>query len=149
MSGIVVGIDGSAHSRRALEWAVNEATIRHTPLTVITVNQAVAGYWGGPVPYPGDPDLAKRAREAAEEETESVLEKAEADSRPRPPSVIVEAVTGMPAEELLKAAADADMIVVGSRGAGGFRRLLMGSVSTQVTHHAHCPVVVIPADKVI
>ena len=66
----------------------------------------------------------------------------------RPPSVTVRAVTGLPAEELLNAAADADMIVVGSRGAGGFKRLLLGSVSTQVTHHAHCPVVVIPADNI-
>ena len=53
---------------------------------------------------------------------------------------------GGPACRLLAAAWDADMIVVGSRGAGGFARLLMGSVSTQVSHHAHCPVVVIPAE---
>ena len=58
------------------------------------------------------------------------------------------AVTGVPAEELLSAAADADMIVVGSRGAGGFKRLLLGSVATQVTHHAGCPVVVIPDENV-
>ena len=60
---------------------------------------------------------------------------------------ITQAVTGLPAEALLEAAADADMLVVGSRGAGGFKRLLMGSVSTQVTHHAHCPVVVIHAEN--
>ena len=47
---------------------------------------------------------------------------------------------------LLAAARDADMIVVGSRGAGGFARLLMGSVSTQVSHHARCPVVIVPAE---
>jgi nucleotide-binding universal stress UspA family protein len=143
MSGIIVGIDGSGHSRRALEWAVREAAIRHAPLTVLAVQQAVAGYWGGAVAYPGDQELAEQAGKAAQQETDEVLEQLGAESRP--PQVTVRAVTGIPAEVLLNAAADADMIVVGSRGAGGFRKLLMGSVSSQVTHHAHCPVVVIPA----
>jgi nucleotide-binding universal stress UspA family protein len=143
MSGIIVGIDGSAHSRRALEWAVGEAAIRRAPLTVLAVQQAVAGYWGGAVAYPGDDALAEQALKAAQQETDGVLEQLGAESRP--PQVAVRAVTGIPAEALLNAAADADMIVVGSRGAGGFRKLLMGSVSSQVTHHAHCPVVVIPA----
>jgi nucleotide-binding universal stress UspA family protein len=71
----------------------------------------------------------------------------QAGDEARPPSVTVKSATGLPAEELISAAAGADMIVVGSRGAGGFKRLLLGSVSTQVTHHAHCPVVVIPADR--
>jgi len=145
MPGIIVGIDGSVHSRRALEWAVSEAALRHAPLTVLTVNQAVAGYWG-PVVYPSDQDLTRQIRETAQEETDSVLEKAGEESRP--PSVTVRAVTGLPAEELLSAAAGADMLVVGSRGAGGFKRLLLGSVSTQVTHHAPCPVVVIPDNDV-
>ena len=146
MPGIIVGIDGSAHSHQALEWAVNEAAARHAPLTVLTVNQAVTGYWTSPIAYPGDPDLTEKARDAAQEETDSVLEKT--DEGFRPPSVIVRAVTGLPAEELLSAAADADMIVVGSRGAGGFKRLLLGSVSTVVTHHSRCPVVVIPDDNI-
>jgi nucleotide-binding universal stress UspA family protein len=146
MAGILVGIDGSDHSRRALEWAVNEAAIRHAPLTVLTVNQAVAGVWGrGPVEYPGDPDRATHAREAAQKQTDTILENAAAESRPS--SVRVEAVTGFPAEELLRAAAGADMIVLGSRGAGGFKRLRVGSVAHQVTHHAHCPVVIVPADE--
>jgi nucleotide-binding universal stress UspA family protein len=141
MSGIIVGIDGSAHSRKALEWAVNEAAIRHTPLTVLTVNQTIAGYWSGaPVIYSGDEELVNKARKAAEEETYDVLEKIDAASRP---PVTVRAVTGFAVASLLDAAADADMIVVGSRGAGGFTRLLMGSVSSQVTQHAHCPVVII------
>jgi nucleotide-binding universal stress UspA family protein len=141
MPGILVGIDGSVHSRHALEWAVSEAATCHAPLTVLAVGQAVASYWGAAV----DPDLTEKARDAAQQETDSVLEKT--DERSRPPSVTVRAVTGLPAEELLTAASGADMIVVGSRGAGGFKRLLLGSVSTQVTHHADCPVVVIPADN--
>ena len=55
--------------------------------------------------------------------------------------------SGLPAEELLAAAEGADLLVVGARGAGEYKRLLLGSVSTHVIHHAHCPVVVIPADK--
>jgi nucleotide-binding universal stress UspA family protein len=143
MPGIIVGIDGSASSHNALEWAVNEAAVRRTPLTVLTVNQALAGNWGDAVPYPGDSDLTEKAREAAEAETDSVLEKADEESRPS--SVTVQAVTGLPVRELLIASADADMIVVGSRGVGPSRRLLLGSVSSTITHHAHCPVVVIPA----
>jgi nucleotide-binding universal stress UspA family protein len=126
---------------------VHEAAIRRAPLTVLTVNQAVAGYWGAPVAYARDPGLAAHARDRdkAQEETGHVLEQAGAA---RPPSVTIRAVTGLPAEELLNASADADLIVVGSRGAGGFKRLLMGSVSTQVTHHARCPVVVIPSEDI-
>ena len=143
MPGIIVGIDGSEHSQRALEWAVTEAGIRRAPLTVITVNETVVGFWsGGPVVYPGDEEITEKARALTQEETDRVVERL--DEEVRPASVTVRAVTGLPADELITASADADMVVVGSRGAGGFTRLLMGSVSTQVTHHAHCPVVVIP-----
>ena len=55
------------------------------------------------------------------------------------PEVTVSVTEGDPAEELVKASRDADLLVVGSRGSGGFARLLMGSVSSQVTHHAACP----------
>ena len=54
MPGILVGIDGSAHSQHALEWAAKEAALRHTSLTVLTVHQAVAGFWGGTLHYAGD-----------------------------------------------------------------------------------------------
>jgi nucleotide-binding universal stress UspA family protein len=59
-------------------------------------------------------------------------------------AVTVRIVSGVPADELIKAADDADLLVVGARGSGGFARLVMGSVSSQVTQHAHCPVVVVP-----
>jgi nucleotide-binding universal stress UspA family protein len=145
MPGIVVGIDGSVHSRRALEWAISEAALRGTPLTVLTVAHVTTAYWGpAAVWYPAlDVDLAEQALKVAQEEVGALLDELGTGSKP---SVSVKAVVGLPAEEILRAAQDADMIVVGSRGAGGFRKLLMGSVSLQVTHHARCPVVVIPAE---
>ena len=146
MPGIIAGVDGSSHSRRALDWAINEAAIRHTPLTVLTVHQAVSSVWtAAPVEYPGDEDVTAEARKAAQEETDLALEGLAADARP--PEITVLAVTGAPAEEILGVARDADMVVIGSRGAGGFKKLLMGSVSYAVLHHAHCPVVVIPAEE--
>jgi nucleotide-binding universal stress UspA family protein len=142
MPGIIVGIDGSDHSRRALEWAVHEAAVRQAPLTVLTVNQAIVGYGGGPVEYPGDEDRAEKAREAAQKQTDTILDGAQS----RPPSVTVEATTGFPAEEILRAAAGADMIVIASRGVGGFGLLRIGSVAHQVTNQARVPVVLIPSD---
>jgi len=131
MPGIIVGIDGSGQSRRALDWAIREAAIRHAPLTVLTVQQVVNSFWAGPLILPEDTELAEHARNVPQDA--------------RPPEVTVLAVPGIPAEAILGVAKEADMIVVGSRGVGGFKKLLMGSVATQVTHHAHCPVVVIPA----
>jgi nucleotide-binding universal stress UspA family protein len=145
MAGIVVGIDGSEHSRRALEWAVREAALRQAALTVLTVNRAVAGtFTGNAVRYPGDPELARSAQDAARRQTLGVLSAVDADDRP--PAVTVHAMTGLPAEELIQASRDAELVVVGSRGAGRLRRLVLGSVSTQVSQHARCPVVVIPAE---
>ena len=141
MPGVLVGIDGSAHSQRALEWAAKEAAIRHTSLTVLTVHQAVAGFWGGVMHYQGDDELTVKARDAAQAETDKVLSGLQA----RPESVTVKAVHGIPAEEILNAGADADMIVLGSRGGGGFARLLLGSVSFTVAEHAKVPVMLLPA----
>jgi len=141
MPGITVGVDGSASSKRALEEAAKEAGIRHAPLTVLTVHRDVVGYSGGPVTYPEDGNLTHQARDAAQSETDKVLAEL---GGPRPESVAVKAVHGFPAEELINASKDADIIVLGSRGAGGFKHLLMGSVSSQVAHHAHCPVLIVP-----
>jgi len=145
MPGIIVGIDGSSHSRRALEWAINEAVIRHAPLTVLTVQQVMRSFWAGPMITPEDAELAEHARKIAKDETDDALVKLAEDARP--PEVTVLAVPGLPAEAILAVAQDADMIVIGSRGAGGFKKLLMGSVACQVTHHAHVPLVVIPAEE--
>ena len=144
MAGIVVGIDGSHHSERALKWAMNEAALRHTPLTVLSVHQVIRG-WTGPDagPYPGDAELVDETRKAAQEATDKALAALEGAR----PEVVVRAVTGVPAETLVAESADADLLVVGSRGAGGFERLTMGSVGDQVARHARCPVVIIPHQK--
>jgi nucleotide-binding universal stress UspA family protein len=144
MPGIIVGIDSSHHSERALEWAMKEAALRHQPLKVLAVHPAIAGWTGHGVSYPGDAELLESTRTAAKETTDKVLAGL---GGPRPESVTVEAVSGIPAEVLVAAAADADMIVVGSRGTGGFARLTMGSVSDQVARHAKCPVVIVPASE--
>ena len=143
MSGIIVGVDGSGHSQRALAWAMREAAIRHVPVTVVTVHEAIRGYYSSMVTYPDDPDRNEELRTMVQAETDKVL--AELNG-PRPDSVTVKAVHGYPVEELVDAGKDADMIVLGSRGAGGFTRLMMGSVSSQVVQHAHCPILIVPPE---
>lgn len=143
MRGIIVGTDGSARSHKALEWAVREAGIRKAPLTVLTVQQSATDFFGTAVAYPGDYELTELARKSALVETEEALDQARDD--PHPTSVAVQAVLGVPATELLRAAVDADMIVVGSRGAGSLKKIFLGSVSSHVVHHGNCPVVIIPS----
>jgi nucleotide-binding universal stress UspA family protein len=145
MTGIVVGIDGSHHAHRALEWAMKEAAIRGAPLTVLAVHEVAASSWtGSPITLPADEPARKKVGQAAEE---AVAKAASQLGESRPPSVTVRAVSGFVAEELIAASRDADLLVVGSRGGGGFGGLLMGSISNQIVHHAESPVVVVPADK--
>jgi nucleotide-binding universal stress UspA family protein len=142
MPGIIVGIDGSGHSQRALRRAMKEAVAHQEPLTVITVHQAIVGYAGGPVSYPQDQPETERAREAAQAETDKALNELDG---PRPASVTVTALHGIPAEVLVNASKDADMIVLGELGTSAFG-YLMGSVASKVAHHAACPVLIIPPE---
>ncbi len=118
--------------------------MRHVPLKVVTVHQVPVDWLGHLMPFPKDTELVESTGVAAQKLTDKVLAEL---SGTRPEPVTVEAANGVPAEVLLKAAAGADMIVLGSRGAGGFARLRLGSVAYQVTHHAHCPVVIVPHDE--
>jgi nucleotide-binding universal stress UspA family protein len=140
MPGIVVGVDGSAHSRKALERAANEAAVHHMPLTVLTVHQAVRDVYGSASHYGDDAALTDKAKEAAQAETDQVL----GALGSQPASVTVTAVHGLPVGELIKASQGADMLVLGRRGQGGFARLMMGSVTDQVSRHAHCAVLIVP-----
>jgi len=145
MPGITVGIDGSAHSTYALEWAMKEAAFRHAPVTVLTVHAVPMSPWtGNPYTLPADADDVQKAQQAAEELTLKVTSQLDIA---QPSSVTVRAISGFPAQALIEASRTADLLVVGSRGAGGFARLMIGSVSSQVVHHAHCPVVVVPSES--
>jgi len=141
MPGIVVGVDGSGHSRKALETAAAEAAAHGLPLTVLVIHQAVRDVYGSASHYGDDAALTEKAKEAAQADTDQVL----AAAGSQPPSVTVTAVHGLPVDELVKASEGADMIVLGRRGMGGFVRLLMGSVSSQVAQHALCPVLIVPS----
>ena len=140
MAGIVVGVDGSGHSHRALERAAAEAAVHGTSLTVLTIHQAVRDVYGSSSHYQDDAALTEKAKEAAQAETDQVL----AALGSGPASVTVTAVHGLPADELIKASQGADMLVLGRRGQGGFARLVMGSVTNQVTQHAQCAVLIVP-----
>lgn len=144
MPGIVVGVDGSAHSRKALEWALTESALRHAPLTVLAVSPVAASIFGlSAQHYPADQEATAHVQEVTQKLVDEVI--AGREAAPGQP-VTVQAVSGLAADELIRASADADLLVVGARGAGGFSRLMLGSVSTQVSHHALCPVVIVPPD---
>lgn len=149
---VVVGVDGSAGAREALRWALAEARLRRAPLRAVHawtfgyLGGAVEGYpyWGGSLgPYASlGVDLGDLHRAA-----EDLLERALADVDVEGVEIERRVVQGPAAEVLVNAVTPADLLVVGSRGHGGFAELLLGSVSQQCVHHASCPVVVVHPPK--
>jgi nucleotide-binding universal stress UspA family protein len=138
MERIVVGVDGSDSSQRALEWAADEARLHGAHLIVVHawLELFVDGYFIAPAVY---------ERDAIERAAQEVLEKAVASIPDGSPELIIEAllVHGRPEVVLLDQAEASDLVVVGSRGRGSFASLVMGSVSQRVVHESHCPVVVV------
>jgi nucleotide-binding universal stress UspA family protein len=141
MSGIVVGVDGSPHSQKALDWAINEAALRNAHLNVVAVAPAAASIWGITGQFSPAQETVDKVSHAAKDVVDKAI------SRQGYQDVSLHTVSGVPADELVKASQDADLLVVAARGAGGFARLRMGSVSNQVSHHAACPVVIVPAGE--
>ena len=136
---IVVGVDGSGQSREALRWALEEARLRGTGVHVV---HAWSLPIGGVSPGLGasfDAELLDGLRRDAEQLVERVLADV-ADAGVELESSVAE---GPAAPALVEAADGADLLVVGSRGHGGFAGLLLGSVSQQAAHHAPCPVVIV------
>ena len=139
---VVVGTDGSAGAEHAVGWALEEARAHGDAVLLVHAWQypavAVTTYAGEPLPVFGHDDLERLAAEA--------LTKAENAARKREPGVRVDTrlVEAHPVEALLDASRGARLLVVGSRGLGGFKELLLGSVSTACARHARCPVVIVP-----
>jgi len=141
MATIVVGVDGSECADKALVFAAEEAALRGANLRVI-------GAWGLPVSpghAGGTPALNPSLVSAFEALARANVDRAVAEARRLHPSLEVEGIVVMdqPAKAILDRARDTSLVVVGSRGRGGFSSLLLGSVSQQTVHHAPCPVVVI------
>lgn len=145
MGTIVVGVDGSAGSAEALRFALAEAKLRGAKLKAVTAWTLT--YVAAPIGMmaPIDEGLIPELHENAR----LVLEKAVDDALGVTPGVEVEqsVLEGTPAQVLVEAAQGADLLVVGTRGHGGFTGLLLGSVSQQAAHHAPCPVVIVPHPK--
>jgi nucleotide-binding universal stress UspA family protein len=141
METIVVGVDGSAGAASALEFAAAEAALRNARLRVVAAWEIPAAAYGTGLA----PTLDTETLEAFRVRAQQVADEARATVKSLQPSLDAEAVAveGRPAEVLLEEAANATLVVVGSRGLGGFKSLLLGSVSQQVVHHAGCPVVVV------
>jgi nucleotide-binding universal stress UspA family protein len=142
MSVVVVGVDQSAGAKEALRFAYEEAALRQATLRAVHAWQfghiGVTGLEGGLPAVGGDPRDFQDAGAAALDHTLS-----EAIPDPRDVGIERRAVEGTPAAVLVEESRAADLLVVGSRGHGGFAQLLLGSVSQQCAQHAACPVVIV------
>lgn len=141
MDLIVVGIDGSEESRAALRFAIEEARLHGARIRAVsTWHVPTATYMGGPAPLG---NAAKELEAETRRMAESVVSESESSG------VEIEAVIGqgLAAPTLLAEAKKADLLVVGSRGLGGFRGLLLGSVSQQCALHSPCPIVIVPRHR--
>jgi nucleotide-binding universal stress UspA family protein len=138
---IVVGVDGSEGAAAALEFAAGEAARRNARLRVVAAWEVPVAVYGAEFPRSLDAEMLDAFRARAEQ----LADDASATAKKLQPSLDVEALAtqGEPADVLLEQGAGADLIVVGRRGLGGFKSLLLGSVSNRVVHDAACPVVVV------
>lgn len=142
---IVVGVDGSAESKAALRWAARLAPTLGCTITALTawqfpvlagMNPAVMNV--GMAPY--FPEMWHPEQDAREL-LDTTVQEVFGDERP--PGLTLSVVHGQPASALLEASEEATMLIVGSRGHGGFTGMLLGSVSSACAEHAACPVLVV------
>jgi nucleotide-binding universal stress UspA family protein len=153
MKKIVVGVDGSEQSRQAMDWAWDEALITGAELNL--VHAWVYPYSVGHRVTVTEPvelvrlDAARLLDDEAQALTtrKQVGGKTAGSAAGKRPAIHATMREGSPSDELLSESKDADLLVVGSRGRGGFLSLMLGSVAHQVSSHAHCPVVVVRSPR--
>lgn len=142
MAVIVVGVDGSQGAQAALEWAAAEARLRGATLRIVHGWHLPAATYGSggfvpPVGMSWEDDLEAAARTGLDKVVDGAAELLSGIEVER------RLGEGPAATVLTQAAQDADLLVVGSRGLGGFKELLLGSVGHQCAQHAPCPVVIV------
>lgn len=134
----MVGVDASEHSRQALRWAASFAAPGDCIELVHVWNlNAIAGF---EAPHLNPSTMEVNATQLLHDTADEVFEDEDRERF----ELVFTAIHGHPAESLIERSEGADLVVVGRRGLGGFRALLLGSVSGDVIHHAACPVVVTP-----
>ena len=142
--GILVCVDGSAAAEAAVAWATREAGLRDLPMTLMHVVAPVVVGWPAGQLYA---DMPEWQREAAQQVMDQARKVANANLDDRKPREIrTETIYSDVVPAMIEASKHASMIVVGSHGLGALGRLLLGSVTTGLLHHAHCPVAVIHSD---
>jgi nucleotide-binding universal stress UspA family protein len=147
--GILVGVDGSASAKRAVQWAAREAAMHNLPLRIVhLVSPAIGGYSGfglatAPLPEDFAQLLEADAHRILDEAARIADDTIDGDGRVH---VTTELVWSLLVPTLMDMTKEAQMIVVGCHGQGALARCLAGSVSTALVHHAHCPVAVIHHD---
>ena len=142
---VVVGVDGSEGSLRAVEWAAREAGLRKAPLRIVTVPAMPPRMQAEAPPLPGEPtNVADELRSFAEQALAAAVLKAEEIA----PGLLIDTdmLTGAPAEAIAASGSGAQLLVVGDRGMSGFAALILGSVSRYVAAHAPCPAIVVRTD---
>ena len=146
--GIIVGVDGSSISKLAVDWAAHDAAMRNVALTVVNV-QDPPMLLTEPTPYSFGggmsmaPGYLEWQQEAGRKILNDALKTVEDATKGSPIEVTSEMVNGHAVRTLVDLSKEAQLVVVGSRGRGALARVLLGSVSTGLVHHAHCPVAVI------
>jgi nucleotide-binding universal stress UspA family protein len=143
-SRFVVGVDGSPSSRTALRWAVRQANFTNGTVDAVLAWQipmVLQSYGMAPIYVEEDGSFEENARKTIEAVIGEEVEPADSQ---RVRSLVIQ---GHPAQVLLDVAADADLLVVGSRGHGEFAEALLGSVSQNCVHHAPCPVLIMRGER--
>ena len=142
--GILVCIDGSAASDAAVAWATREAVMCHVPITLLHAVAPIVVGWPVGQMYAEIPEWQKESGQHVVDQAHKTL--SASLGRSEPPEIHTKMVYSNTVPALIDASKDAWMLVVGSQGLGALGRLLLGSVTTALIHHAHCPVAVIRSD---